>query len=156
MASGRASQTRPDLLEPLLVVFRGNDAQYPGRYIGSAVAARFAFHQNEFNVVLDDRVRLIRLAEKARSVFDFVNGIGDLMPDDRSQIVKPDSATVLLNRGVKRYHRVSPEILPARETNVSYNTNQAPPRSQRAIAVSPNLIQLSQKLVVIINVTHLA
>jgi hypothetical protein len=56
----------------------------------------------KFNIVLDDCIRLIRLAKKSAAVPGrLVSRIGDLVPDDRSKVAEPDCTAVLLDSGVQ-------------------------------------------------------
>ena len=55
----------------------------------------------ELHIVLDDGIGLVRLAEKpAGSVLDFMNGVRNLVPDDRRQVVEPHGTAALLDRSV--------------------------------------------------------
>src|SRR6266702_5968554 len=103
IASGGAGDAGPHLLKPLLVILSGDHAEHSSGERWRAIAARFALHQDEFNVVLDDRVRLVRLPEKTASVARrLINRVGDLVPDDRREIGETQMTAMLLDRRVKR------------------------------------------------------
>ena len=89
--------TGPDLLEPLLMVFCGDQAKDARRNVGRAIPSGFALHEYKFNIVFDNRIRFIGLAQETRAILDFIGGIRNLMPDNRSQIVESQLAAVLLN-----------------------------------------------------------
>ena len=74
-----------------------NDAHNPRQPSRLAVPARLALHQDEFNVILDDTIRLVGFTEKATASFNFVLRVGNLVPDDRSEVVIPNAPTLLLN-----------------------------------------------------------
>ena len=78
------------------------------------ISPRFALHQDELNVVLYDGIGFIRFPQKTGSVAGGLKrGIGNLVPDNRRQIVITNLSTVVLNRGVKWNDRVSPVIFPS-------------------------------------------
>jgi len=54
----------PDLLKPAIEIFLFDLAGLPLGLGRLAVASRFPLHQDEFHIVFDDRVGLIRLAEE--------------------------------------------------------------------------------------------
>ena len=64
LSRGRSGEPSPDLLEPLLVVLcrkHAKDASSDGRI---AVPSSLALHQNELDVVLDDCVGFVGLAQE--------------------------------------------------------------------------------------------
>src|SRR5690242_2119273 len=103
----------PDLLKPFLVIVRRYEAQNLRRNIRCAVSTWLSLHQNEFNVVLNHGVGLIRFPQEARTVFDFIRCIRDFMPDDRRQVVEANPPTMFLYRRMKRNYRVAPTVLAA-------------------------------------------
>ena len=78
------------------MVLRRDHAEYPGGRVGLAVAARFPLHEDELDVILDHRVGLERLPQETRGPGHFVNGVGNLVPDDGCQVVEADFSAVLL------------------------------------------------------------
>ncbi len=66
---------RPDLLEPVMVLLFGEARGIALVFSGLPVASGLAQHQNELNVILDDCVGFVGLAQKARSVLDLVPGV---------------------------------------------------------------------------------
>ena len=72
----------------------------------AAVSARLALHQNELDVVLDDGVRLVGLAEKAAAAGNLVVRVGDFVPDDRREVVESDRLAMVLDRRMQRDDRV--------------------------------------------------
>src|SRR5262245_26540784 len=98
MLTGRCTrEPGPDLLKPRLMVPVGEQAENLRRDVRRTVAAWLPLHQDEFDIVLDDRVRLIGLAEERRAVtLRFEPGVGDLVPDDRGQVIIPHRPAMLL------------------------------------------------------------
>jgi hypothetical protein len=76
---------RPDLLKPYLVTVSGDHTEYARRDARAAVPAGLALHQNELNVVLNDRIRLIGLTEETAAItLGLINGVCNLAPDNGS------------------------------------------------------------------------
>jgi hypothetical protein len=67
-------------------------------------------HENEFDIVLDHRIRFVGLTKEAGAVLDLVRGIGNFVPDDWGEIVEADSLAVNLNRRMKRHNSVTTTI----------------------------------------------
>ena len=63
------------------------------RFARPSVSPRFALHQYEFYVILDNRIGFVRLAKKPRPVLNLVRGVGDFVPNDGIQIVEPYLST---------------------------------------------------------------
>src|SRR6266852_4386160 len=113
-SSGGTSNTSPYLLKPLLVILGGDHAEHASGQRWRAIAARLALHQNEFDVVLDDRVGFVRLAEKTAAIpIRLVHCICDLVPDDRREIGETQTTAVLLDRSMQRNNRMHAPVLPA-------------------------------------------
>ena len=106
MTAGRARQVGPDLPEPGLIVVGADDAEQPLAGGRAAVPARLALHEDELDVVLDDGVRLVGLAEKPAAAGNFVVRVGDLVPDDRREVVEADRLAMVLDRRMQRDDRV--------------------------------------------------
>lgn len=60
-----------------------------------------------------------------------------------------------LDRGVKWNNRMTSGILSPRQANVTDDTDEPAARNENAETVSPNLVQLFQKNIVIVNGTQL-
>jgi len=110
---GRACHVTPNLLEPFLVILRRDNTENPGGNRRAPVPAVLPLHEDELDVILDDRVRLIGLAEEGAAVLHLIDGVCDLVPDDRSEVVEPDLPAVFLDRRVQRHDRVSALVLAA-------------------------------------------
>src|SRR6478672_3735728 len=106
LLGGSAFDILPNLLKPLSVQSFRYHGQYPCCEAGTAVAARFALHQDKFDVVFDDTSGLIRFAEKTGAIPGcFQGSIGDFVPDNRCEVIKSQMATVFLNTRVQgKYH----------------------------------------------------
>src|SRR5258708_31112619 len=105
-SSGCAGDTSPYLLKPRLVVLVGDHAEHASGQGWRAIAARLPLHQNEFDVVLDDRIGFVRLAEKTAAIsICLIHCICDFVPDDRREIGEAQATAVLLDRSGPRNHR---------------------------------------------------
>ena len=67
-----------------------------------AFAAGLSEHQDVLDVILDDRIGLVRLAEKGRAVVNLEGGVGDLVPDDCREVVEPQLVAPVGNRRMER------------------------------------------------------
>src|SRR5689334_19056687 len=112
-------------------------------------------HEDELDVVLHNRVRLEWLAEEASSVFHLVDGIRDLVPDDRCDVLEPDHAAMLLNRSMQRDNRVPAVILSPREADVADNDDESAARDQYSLAMRPDFVELGEETVVVFDVAQL-
>jgi|GEM_PF-1588528 hypothetical protein len=148
-------QTVPNLLKPLLVFLLGQLGCDPLLFRGLAVAARLPQHEDKLNVVLDDGVRLVRLAEEARPVFYFVAGIRNFVPENRAEIVKSNLPSPHYNVCVHGHDRVAAVLAP-RQTNVPDHADQTAAWDQHSETVLPNLLELVVEFVVTRNCTELA
>src|SRR5437867_3709672 len=97
-----AGNISPDLLEPSTVVAFVNEGEVPLLLRWMPVRAGLAEEQNEFDVVFDDRVRLVWFAEKPAVARHLRGHIGNLAPDDRSQRVQAQFLTLRLDICVQR------------------------------------------------------
>jgi hypothetical protein len=76
-------------------------------------------HEDEFDVVFDDGIGFVGFAEESAAAGDFILGVGDLVPDDRGEVVEANCFAMFLNRGVKRNNSVPAVVLFARETDIA-------------------------------------
>src|SRR6185437_9927955 len=113
MARRSSGDSRPDLLKPLLIILSGNYAQHPSRNIGSSVTAGFALHEDEFDVILNNGIRLVGFSKKAGAIFDLMHSIRNFVPDNRRQIIEAKLAAMLLNCGMERDNGMPSIIFPA-------------------------------------------
>ncbi len=148
-------QARPYLLKPTLIIFCPNYAEQFRGCIWFSITTRLSQHQNELDVILDDRVWLVWFSEKTTCSTRFVHCIRYLVPNDWREIVEPDLSALFLNRRMQGNNRMSPVILSPRQTNIPYNAHQPPPGNQSVIASLPDHAQLPQKLLVVFYVPHL-
>src|SRR5712692_68769 len=147
----------PDLLEPFPVAVLGDHAENARGQVRSAIASGFPLHEDEFNIILDDRVRFIWFSQKTRAVaLDLVLRVGDLVPDDRRQIVKTHRPAMFLNRSVKRDDGVSAIVLLARQAHVPDYADQSPPRNPGLETLIPHGIKLANELVIFLDMPQLA
>jgi len=155
MLPGRGSGDGPELLEPFVELVLGDHAQPALFFGGFAVATRLALHEDELDVILNDGVRLVGLAEKFRAVADLVAGIRDFVPDDRVEVVEPKLAALDANIGMQGHHGMPAVIFLPRQAYVPHHADQPPARHQHAVRFRPDPIQFRQEVIVILDVTHL-
>ena len=93
------------------------------------VPARLALKQDVLDVVLDHTVGFIRLAEES-TASHLVLSVGDLVPDDRREVVEADRPATLLDAGVQREDKVASEGL--LDTLTSPTTTTIRPPGTRA------------------------
>ena len=79
MISGRsARQTGPNRLEPTFVIFFGNNGKQTCGKRWPSVSSRLAFHQEKFDIVLDNGVWLVWFTKESGSITGgFKSGIFD-------------------------------------------------------------------------------
>ena len=134
---GRSRKPGPYLGKPCFVAFDWNYAQQSSRIGGTAVATWLALHQDELDVVLDYGIRLVGLAEKsAAAIVHLMHDVGNLVPNDRRQIVEADGSTVFLDRGMQRNHGMPSVVFSAGQTDVADDTNQ-PAAGNEYVKASP-------------------
>src|SRR5207245_6959787 len=109
----------------LLIVLGTDHAEDAGCLAGTAITAGLSLHEYEFDVVLDHGIRLVRLAEESAAARDFVIGIGDLVPNDRGQVIKPNCLAMLLNVRVQRYDSMPAVVLSSRQADIADVDNEA-------------------------------
>jgi len=153
---GRGAGDRPELLEPLVEVVLGNHALAALFLSGLPVTARLALHENEFNVVLDDGVRLIGFAEELGAVAHLVIGVGNLVPDDRIEVVKTKFAALHADVGMERNDGVSPIILAPGEADVTHHADEASSGDEHAERLRPHELKFAEELFVFLDVAQLA
>ena len=108
---------------------------------GLSITTRLSLHKNELDVVLDNRVRLVRLAEKRGAVANLIIRIGDLVPDDGIEIVETELTTDNTNICMKWKNQVTSKGL-ARNTDIPNHTNQPSPGHKNSQSVFPYLFKL--------------
>src|SRR5271157_2647682 len=134
MLACRSAIDRPYLLEPRLMFLFGQSGCGP-LFLGRLpIAPRLSEHQDEFDIILENGVGLVRFAEKAGPVFDLVVGVRNLVPKDRTQIVEADLARSYDYIGMQGHDHVT-SVLAAREANVAHHTDYPPAWNQRTEAM---------------------
>lgn len=144
----------PELLKPQSVFLLGHFAESSLVLSWFAIAARFALHQDEFDIVLDNRVGFVRFAKEFTPVLDLVIRVGDFMPYDRVEVVETKLTTHHADVGMKRHHQVS-AIASARQADIANHTDQPSSRNKHSQTFAPNITQGKEKLFVIRDVTEL-
>ena len=133
-----------------MVLGFGNEAQDLRGRTGTAVAAGLSLHQDELDVVLHDRVRLVGLSQEgAGAVPGFVRRVRDLSPDDRRQVVETEPAATLADGSVEGHDRVASVVAAARETHIADDADQPTARRQGAETSVPHAVELRQELFVV-------
>lgn len=131
------------------MVLSRDDAKDPRGERWAPVAAGLALHEDELDVVLDDRVGLVGLPKEATTVIHLVDRVRDLVPDDRGEVVEAQPSAVLLNRGVERDDHVPATVLSAREAHVPDDADQTAAGHEGSVAVLPHAIQFGEELLVV-------
>ena len=119
------------------------------------VSARLPQHQNKFDVIFDDGIGFVRFAEEAgATIFDFIFGVGNLVPEDRSEVIKADATAANDDIGVQGHDHVA-TVAFARKANVADNADEPAARNENAQAVTPNAVEFIMELLVVRNETEL-
>ena len=92
MLARRCPGDVPKLLEPLIILFLGDHTEFTLTLSRLTVAPRLPLHQNEFHIILYDRIWLVWLTKELRSVVYLVIGVCNFVPDDRVEVVESDLA----------------------------------------------------------------
>jgi hypothetical protein len=77
------------------------------RLSGFAIPSRFALHEYELNIVLDDRVRFEGLSKEPTAILHLIICVRNLVPDYWIQIIKPEQSALNANIRVQRNHHVA-------------------------------------------------
>ena len=154
MVLGRGTGDVPDLLEPLIKFSLAEAAGFALAVGWLPIPPRLALHQNELHVILDNRVRLVRFAEEFAGLVGLENSVGNLVPDDRVQVVETEAAAEDTDVRMQRKHQV-PAKVPAGHADVANHANQATAGDQDAIHMPPDLGQLVQKHFIVLDVAEL-
>ncbi len=154
MPLSRCTGDIPYLLKPAVEVFFANSAFFPLFIRWFPVSSRFTLHQYEFNIVLNDGIRLIRLSKELRSVFHLIGSVCNLVPDDGVQVVESDSPADNANVGMKGKDQVAPEIASC-DADIANDAHKATTRYKDTVDVPPDFLQLKEKRLIILNVAQL-
>src|ERR1041384_6045504 len=154
MVFGGSTRDVPDLLKPLPELFLVDATSITLTVGRLPVTAGLALHQDELYVVLDDRIRLIRFAEELRAVGDFIGGIGDFVPDDWIQIVEPNLAAEDADVSMEREYKMPAKSFPG-DTHVADNADESSTRDENAEGVPPDLVQLGEKPLIVLDMSEL-
>jgi len=121
-----------------------------------AVSTGFAQHQNKLDIVFDDGIGFVGFAEKARAaIFDFIFGVGDLVPKYWSEVIETDAAAANDNVGVQGHDHVA-TVAFARKADIADNADQPTSRDEDPQAVAPDVIEFIVERLVVRNKTELA
>lgn len=154
MLLGRGARDIPYLLEPSVEVILANSARLSLCVRWLSVSSRLSLHKYEFYIILYDGVWLIGLAEELGAIFDFIRGIGDLVPNDRVQVVKSDAPAHDADVGVQWEDQVTSEIAPS-DAHISDDAHQTAAGDKDSVHVSPDFLQLKEEFIVVLDVAEL-
>ena len=154
MLLSRGARDIPYLLKPLVEIFFPDSAFLSLCIRWLPVSARLTLHQNEFHIILYNGVRFVRFAEELGSVLYLIGGVGDLVPDDRVQVVESDAPADDADIGVQRKNKVTSEFAP-RDADVADDAHQTATGNEDSVDVPPDLFQLEQKCLVVLDVAEL-
>src|SRR5437899_2265603 len=77
------------LIKPRTMLLLADEAENPHRFAWPSVPSWLSEHQYVLDVILDDSIGLVRLTEKRCAVLNLERGVGDLVPNDRREVVEP-------------------------------------------------------------------
>ena len=140
------SDQKPEPFRVLILREHGRLALLAGRL---AIAARFPEHQNVLHVVFQDGVRLVGLPQKRGTVLHFVVGVGDLVPEDRSEVIEAHATGAHADIRVQGHDHVPPLISSPGYANIAHHAYDAAPRNQNSVAMAPYLGEFIVELLVI-------
>ena len=130
-----------------------HDARCQG---GAPVPAGLALHQNILHVVLDDRIRFVRLAKEAGPVLDFIRGVGNLAPEDALEIVKAELPAMLLDRSVEGYDGMPTPVAATGQAYIPNHYDESPPCHKGSVALRPNAVKLCKEGLIVRHIAELA
>jgi len=145
----------PDLPEPPLVILFFDNAQRPLGWSRLSIGPRSTEDQDIFDLVLDDRVRLVGLAQKRSAVpSDLGSRVGNLVPKNRDQVIETNLEALPRDVSVHGNHAVASRFAPG-QANVSDHNAQPAARNQKLKTARPDPPKLAQELLVVRQVTQL-
>jgi hypothetical protein len=122
---------------------------------GAAVGAGFAKQQDVLDIVLDDAVGFVRLAEKACAIArDLSHRVGNLVPEDRGEVVETEIQTFAREVGVQ-WDNAMPSMAFARQADIAHDDAHAAARHKRFGTTLPHTAQLPQELRIVVVVAQL-
>ena len=134
MFTCRCSCHVPELLEPLVIFFLRNHAEFSLPLGRLPIAAGLPLHQYKFHIVLDDGIRLIRLSKELRAVAHLVIGIGDLGPYYRIEVIETDLPADNCNIRMQGKTTWRPKLLRDKQTSPTTQTKRPPGTKMRYIS----------------------
>src|SRR5437773_2725143 len=129
----------PYLLKPFLVLLLREPRRVTLHFSGLPVSSGLSQHQNKLCIILYNGVWLVGLAQKRRTIFNFVASVGDLVPNDRSEIIKANAACSDNDVGV-HWHYDMAAMFAARETYITHNAHNPSARNESPKAMRPDSI----------------
>src|SRR5207245_5676104 len=146
--TARSSVEVPDLAEPLLVIASWNEAHLSLLHGWFPVGSRLSLDQNELDIVLDDRVRLVGFSENGRIGVRFVLGACNLVPEYRCQIIKSGLARPEGYVRVKGIDNMTTKCPPG-YAHVANNANETSAGDKHSVGFGHNLREFIQELAVV-------
>jgi len=148
-------QVAPNRPEPgLHFILREHRERLLERGRGPVLTA-FSEKENILDVIFDNSTGLVGLAIETRTVsFDLGNAVGNLVPENGLKAIETQFTGSDLYIRVERYKIVASAALPS-DTNIADNTTDSTAANKDACALPPNAIQLSEKVVVVLEMPHL-
>jgi hypothetical protein len=152
----RSGQVVPHEAKPFLVILLWDYAHDARCHRRAPIPTRLALHQNILDVVLDDGIGFVRLAQEAGTVLNFISCVGNLVPKDSLKVVETELAAMLLNWGMQRHDGVAALVLPARKAYIPYHDDEPATRNKSTVTVRPDTVEFGKKILVFWNVAKLA
>lgn len=152
---GGCSSNVPNLLKPSIKLSLRKPTGIALPVCRFSIAAGFPLHEDKFHVVFYNGIRFVRFTEELRSVGNLIRGVGDLVPDNRIEIIKADATTNDRDVGVEGKNEMTAKV-PACDTYIAHYANQTSSRSKDAEYMTPYLFQFGKEHLIVLDVTELA
>lgn len=150
MLPSRGAGDIPNLLEPTVKICFTDSAFFPLLIGWFPVSSRFALHQDELNIVFNNGIWFVGFSKKLGSVFYLIGSVGNLVPDNRVQIVEADTSAYNADIGMKWKNQVSSKIS-SRDAYIADNAHKAAAGDKDTVDVPPDFLQLKEKRFIILN-----
>jgi hypothetical protein len=119
-----------------------------------SIASGLPLHEDKLHVVFYNGIGLVRFAEELRAVGNLIRGVGDLVPDNRIEIIKPDATANNRDVGMEGKNEMTAKA-PACDTYIAHYANQTSSRSKDAEYMTPYFFQFGKKRLIVLDVTEL-
>ena len=155
ISSGRSTNVGPNRALPAVHLLAGQHGQSLLKRSSGPVLAALTKKENVFDVVLNNRPRLIGFPVESRAVpFHLRHTIRDFVPKDRLQAIETEFAGTHLNVGMQRNQLMTPGAFSG-ETDITHYAANPATTNQDTMALTPYTVQLGQKMFIVLEMSHL-